>query len=120
MAQQQLSEGCVSKATLSNFKVSPQKARLVINLVRGRSVSEALDVLATCDKKTAPVVEKLLLSAVANAKFLHSDIDVDDLKVSSAWVNEAPGFKRSMPRARGSASPIIKRRSHITIMLDEA
>ncbi len=120
MAEQQLQNGCVSKAILRNFKVSPQKARLVIDLVRGKSVSDALQLLATCDKKTAPIVEKLLLSAVANAQSQHSDIDVDDLMVKSAWVNEAPGFKRSMPRARGSASPIIKRRSHITIMLDEA
>jgi large subunit ribosomal protein L22 len=120
MAQQQLQEGFLAKASLNNFRVSPQKARLVIDLVRGRSVSEALDLLATCDKKSAPVVEKLLLSAVANAKDRHSDIDVDDLLVKSAYVNEATSLKRSMPRARGSASPIIKRRSHITIILDEA
>jgi len=112
-------DGYLSKASLSDFRVSPRKARLVIDLVRGRMVSEAIDILATCDKKTAPVVEKLLLSAVANAKDKH-DIDVDDLKVSAAWVNEAKSFKRSMPRARGSASPIIKRRSHITVVLDEA
>ncbi len=120
MAQQEINEGCVSKAILRNFKVSPQKARLVVDLVRGKGVSEALEVLATCNKKTAPIVEKLLLSAVANAKHKHDDMDVDDLIIKSAWVNEAPTFKRSMPRARGSASPIIKRRSHITIMLDEA
>ncbi|HMO18124.1 MAG TPA: 50S ribosomal protein L22 [Oligoflexia bacterium] len=113
-------DGYLSKASLSNFRVSPRKARLVIDLVRGKSVADAIDILATCDKKTAPVVEKLLLSAVANAKHSNSDIDVDDLKVSAAWVNEASSFKRSMPRARGSASPIIKRRSHITVVLDES
>lgn len=119
MAQEQANAGYISKASLRNFRVSPQKARLVIDLVRGKSISDALEILGTCTKKTAPVIEKLLLSAVANARDKGDDIDVDDLFVKRAWVDEAPSYARSMPRARGSASPIIKRRSHITIQLDE-
>ena len=113
------SEGFVGKAVLKNFSQSPRKARLVIDMVRGKKVSQAVNMLAHCDKKTAPVVEKLLLSAVANAQVKYSDLDVDDLYVKGAWVNEGMRLKRSMPRARGSASAIIKRRSTITVVLDE-
>lgn len=113
------SEGYVGKATLKNFNQSPQKARLVIDMVRGKKVSQALSVLAHCDRKTAPAVEKLLLSAVANAQQAYTDLDVDDLYVKGAWVNEGLRLGRSMPRARGSASPIVKRRSIITVVLDE-
>lgn len=113
------SEGFVGKATLKNFNQSPRKARLVVDLVRGKKVSQALNFLSNCDKKSAPVIEKLLLSAVANAQQAYSDIDVDDLYVKGAWVNEGIRLGRSMPRARGSASPIIKRRSTITLVLDE-
>ncbi len=114
-----LEEGYLSKAVLTNFRVSPRKARLVIDLIRGKKVQYALDVLATSPKKTAPILEKLLLSAVANAKDLHSNIDIDELVIKGAWVNEARRLGRSMPRARGSASPIIRRSSTITVVLDE-
>lgn len=111
-------EGHVSKAKLSNVRVSPRKARLVVNLVRGQKVERALDILETTDKKTAPLLKKLLLSAVANAS-AGQGVDVDELYVKSAWVDEGRTIKGIMPRARGSASPIRKRSSSITVLLDE-
>lgn len=111
-------EGSVSSATLSNVRVSPRKARLVVDLIRGNRVEVALDVLANCDKKTAPLVKKLLLSAVANAS-KNSGIDVDELYVKRAWVNEGRKLYRMMPRAQGRATPIRKRSSTITLVLDE-
>lgn len=111
-------EGYLAKARLSNVRVSPRKARLVVDLIRGQHVERALEILTVCEKKTAPLVRKLLLSAVANAQDKH-DADADELYVKSAWVDEGRTFHRFMPRARGSASPIRKRHSHITLLLDE-
>ena len=111
-------EGHISKAILRHTRVSPQKARLVVDMVRGQRVERALEILECCDKKTAPLVKKLLLSAVANAKE-QSKVDVDELFVKRAWVDAGRTFHRVMPRARGSASPIIKRHSTITVVLDE-
>lgn len=111
-------EAHVAKAKLSNARVSPRKARLVVNLVRGEKVERALDLLESCDKKTAPLLKKLLLSAVANASNEQS-VDVDELFVKSVWVDEGKTIKGIMPRARGSASPIRKRSSSITVLLDE-
>ena len=112
-------EGFVSQAKLSNFHVSPRKARLVVDMIRGQDVGRALEILSLCEKKTGAVVRKLLMSAVANAKHQQS-VDVDELVVKRVWVNEGKVLHRSMPRARGSASPIHKRHSTITILLDEA
>ncbi len=111
-------EGFISKAILRNTRVSPQKARLVVDMVRGQQVERALEILDCCDKKTAPLVKKLLLSAVANAKD-QSRVDIDELFVRRVWVDSGRSFNRVMPRARGSASPIIKRHSTITVVLDE-
>ena len=108
----------ISKAKLSNARVSPRKARLVVDLVRGKKVERALDLLETCNKKTAPLLKKLILSAVANAGNEQS-VDVDELFVKSVWVDEGRTIKGIMPRARGSASPIRKRSSSITVLLDE-
>lgn len=110
--------GYVSKASLQNTRVSPQKARLVVDMIRGRQVETALDMLNLCDKKTAPLVKKLILSAVANASD-RSGVNVDELYVKSAWVDMGRTLHRVMPRARGSASPIKKRHSSITVLLDE-
>ena len=118
MAKGVKEEGFISKAVLKNYRVSPRKARLVADLVRGRQVEQALDVLSGCDKKTAPALSKLILSAVANAKDL-AKIDIDELYIQKIWVNEARKYKRFMPRAHGRATPIIKRHSHITVVLDE-
>ena len=110
--------GWLTKAHLENVRVSPQRARLVANLVRGKEISEAIRILDFCEKKTAPMIKRLVMSAVANAK--QTGADVDDLVISRIWVNEGSRLKRSMPRAQGRATPIIKRFSSITVHLDEA
>lgn len=107
----------VSKAVLSNFRVSPRKARLVVDTIRGRSVEEAVNILSFENKKSASVVKKLVLSAAANAS-RHS-VDVDELYVKAIWVDEAKKAARWLPRAHGRATPIIKRSSTITVVLDE-
>jgi len=86
-------------------------------MVRGERVERALDILHTSDKKTAPLLRKLILSAVANAS--ESGVDVDELYIKRAWVDAGRTIHRIMPRARGSASPIKKRHSTITVLLDE-
>jgi len=111
-------EGYISKAKLSNIRVSPRRARLVIDMIRGKPVGLALEQLKTCDKKTAPLLEKLILSAVANAK-QKEKIDVDELVIKGAFVDEGKVIKGWMPRAQGRATPIRKRHSHITVLLDE-
>jgi len=110
--------GWLSKAHLEQVRVSPQKARLVADLVRGKEVSEAIRILDFCEKKTAPMIKRLVMSAVSNAQA--TGADVDGLVISRIWVNEGSRLKRSMPRAQGRATPIIKRFSSITVHLDEA
>lgn len=112
-------EGFISKATLRYARVTPQKARLVVDLIRGEQVGKALDRLTGTIKKTSPLVRKLLLSAVAGAREKDKHLDVDDLFVKAAWVEEGPKLKRMMPRAQGRGTPIRKRMSTITIVLDE-
>ena len=111
-------EGYISKATLGKIRVSPRKARLVVNMIKGRPVENALDILDCCDKKTAPLLKKLLLSAVANARE-RSGVNVDELLVKRAWVDEGPVLKRWLPRAHGRVTPLRKRSSSITVVLDE-
>ncbi len=107
------------KASLRQVHVSPQKARLVADMVRGRNVNDAINILAFTRKKSAEVISKLLKSAIANAEENHKVVDVDDLFIKTIMVDKAITQKRFMPRARGSASPIKKRHSHITIVLNE-
>lgn len=114
----EVAPGYVSKASLSTVRVSPRKARLVANLIRGAQVGNALDLLGNCDKKTAPLVKKLLMSAVSSAK-LQSSVDIDELYVKSIWVDEKSILYRFMPRAHGRATKIRKRSSSITLHLDE-
>ncbi|MCL4151420.1 UNVERIFIED_CONTAM: hypothetical protein GTU68_043638 [Idotea baltica] len=87
-------------------------------MVRGQKIERALEVLDSADKKTAPVVKKLILSAVANATFDNS-VDVDGLFIRRAWVDEGRTLHRNIPRAHGRATPLKKRHSHITVVLDE-
>ena len=106
------------RASLKSVRVSPRKARLVINLIRGRSVVQALGILDNLPKKSSPVVKNLLKSAIANAEQKNTgDFDVDSLKVKVAYVDPGPTLRRYRPRAMGRASPIRKRTSKITLMV---
>jgi large subunit ribosomal protein L22 len=105
-------------ATLRNGRLSPRKARLVADLIRGLAVEKALEVLAFATQKSAIVLKKLLESAIANAEH-NNNADIDELKVAAIVVDEGPRLKRWMPRAKGRATPILKRSSHITITLTE-
>ncbi|MBM7557828.1 50S ribosomal protein L22 [Halanaerobacter jeridensis] len=107
-----------AKAIAKEVRISPRKARLVIDLVRGKDVDKAIGILKNTQKKAAEIIEKVLNSAVANAVNNHGMI-ADELKVSEAYVDQGPTMKRYKPRAMGQASPINKRTSHITIKVAE-
>jgi len=106
------------KAVAKYIRVSPQKARLVADMVRGKSVSEAVNILRYTNKKSGPLLRKVLDSALANA-MQYDGTDVDTLFVREIRVDGGPVLKRISPRAQGRATGIIKRSSHITIVLDE-
>lgn len=105
-----------AKATAKMVRVSSRKVRLVLDTIRNKSVAEAFAILKFTPNGAASDVEKVLKSAVANAEN-NFDLDVEDLYVSEAYVNEGPTLKRFRPRAKGSASPINKRTSHITVVV---
>ena len=109
----------LSKASARFSKIAPRKARVIADLVRGRDVAEALQVLQFTDKRGAQVIQQLLESAVANAR--QAGADVDQLFISRATVDKAPNkyFRRWRPRAMGRATRIVKGVSHIAIELDE-
>lgn len=107
-----------SRAVLRNLRIAPRKVRLVVNLVKGKPVQYALDLLKVTNKRAAPVVAKMIQSAVANATSKQS-VDVDRLVVSEGFVNGGSSLKRWLPRAQGRATPIQKRTSHVTIKLKE-
>ncbi|HEY4479628.1 MAG TPA: 50S ribosomal protein L22 [Candidatus Paceibacterota bacterium] len=105
------------KTELKTYRQSPRKVRLVANLVKGRSVLEALSTLSFAQKEAGVAIHKLLRSAIANAKHNHG-IEKEALFVKDIQVNPGVVLKRIMPRARGSAAQILKRTSHITLFLD--
>jgi large subunit ribosomal protein L22 len=105
------------KAFLKNYRQSPRKVRLLADLVRGKSVADALTTLQFVDKRAAEPFAKVIKSAVANAK--DQDKSTDKLFVKTVAVNKGIVLKRFMPRARGSASRINKRNSHISVELGE-
>ena len=105
------------RAIARYIRISSRKVRIVINLIRGKQVSEALAILKFTPKSAAPVVEKLLKSAIANAEY--KGLNKDDLYVAEVFADQGPTLKRMMPRAKGSGALILKRSSHITIVLDE-
>ena len=104
-----------STASLKNYRQAPRKVRLVADLVRGKSVERALAQLSMLPKRASEPMAKLIKSAAANAK----DIGPEDLYISAIQVNGGIVFKRSMPRARGRASQILKRTSHVTLALSK-
>jgi len=100
----------------NSARLSAQKARLVADQIRGKGVEEALEVLTFSTKKAAGLVKKVLESAIANAE--HNDgLDVDDLRVSTIFVDEGATMKRIRPRAKGRADRIMKRTCHITVIV---
>ncbi|RWR10621.1 50S ribosomal protein L22 [Siminovitchia fortis] len=107
-----------AKAVARTVRIAPRKARLVVDLIRGKQVGEAIAILKHTPKAASPIVEKLLKSAVANAEHNY-DMDVNNLLVSKVYVDEGPTMKRFRPRAQGRASQINKRTSHITIVVSE-
>jgi len=105
-------------AKLKSARISAQKARLVADQIRGKSVAEALNILSFSPRKGAELIKKVLESAIANAE--HNDgADVDELKVSTIFVDEAMTMKRIRPRAKGRADRILKRNCHITVKVAE-
>jgi large subunit ribosomal protein L22 len=105
-------------AKLKYARISAQKARLVADQIRGLHVERALNTLAFSTKKGAPLIKKVLESAIANAEH-NEGADVDELKVASVMVDEGPTMKRIRPRAKGRAARIFKRTSHITLTVAE-
>jgi large subunit ribosomal protein L22 len=107
-----------SKAVARTVRIAPRKVRLVLDLIRGKQVGEAVAILNHTPKAASPVVEKVLKSALANAEHNY-EMDINSLVVTEAYANEGPTLKRFRPRAQGRASAINKRTSHITIILSE-
>ena len=105
------------RAVARYVRISSRKVRIVIDLIRGKQVSEALAILKFTPKSASPVVEKLLKSAIANAEY--KGLNKDDLYVAEVYADQGPTLKRMMPRAKGSGAMILKRSSHITVVLDE-
>jgi large subunit ribosomal protein L22 len=100
-----------------NFsRTSAQKARLVVDLIRGKGVDQALEILTFSNRKAANIVKKVLESAIANAEH-NEGADIDDLRVSKIFVDDGPTMKRIMPRAKGRADRVLKRSSHITVVV---
>lgn len=108
-----------AKATAKTVRITARKARLVIDLIRNKSVGEAIAILKNTPRSASPIIEKVLNSAIANAEHNY-DMDASKLYISEAYVNEGPTMKRFRPRAKGAASGINKRTSHITIVVKEA
>lgn len=107
-----------TRATSKFVRVSPQKARLVCDQIRGLAVARALEILQFSSKKAAQPVRKTLESAIANAEH-NEGADIDDLKVTEICVNEGPTLKRWRARAKGRASSIFKRTSHISVAVGD-
>lgn len=108
-----------ANAKLNHARISPQKARLMADLVRGLPVDKALKILNFKPKKSAELVKKVLNSAIANAEH-NFGLDIDSLTVHRIFVDEAPRLKRFMARAKGRGNRIIKRNCHITVVVAES
>ena len=107
-----------ARATLSNVRISPRKVQIVLDLIRNKPADVALATLRLTPKAASPILEKLVKSAIANADHNHS-MDKDRLYIAECYVAPGPIMKRIMPRAQGRAYRILKRTSHITVVLRE-
>jgi large subunit ribosomal protein L22 len=117
-AQQDREDGKI-KGEARYIRVSAQKARLVVDLIRGKQAGAALTTLRTINKRIAPTVEKVLQSAIANATHQNEEVDVDRLFVSEAYVNEGPRMKRVRPAPMGRAYRYQRRMAHIVVKVTE-
>ncbi|MBP2016918.1 large subunit ribosomal protein L22 [Symbiobacterium terraclitae] len=106
------------KASARYVRIAPRKVRVVIDLVRGKSVNEALALLKFVPKRASEPIAKVIKSAAANAEHNYN-LNKDNLVISQAFVDQGPTLKRYHPRQRGQAFPILKRTSHITVMVKE-
>jgi large subunit ribosomal protein L22 len=110
-------------ASLRFARISARKARLVADVVRGKPAGEAVEALRFLDKKSAPLIAKLVESAVANAeqsaKLGNRELDIDTLIIKRIEVGQASGLRRFRPRAQGRATPIVKKTAHITVVVGE-
>lgn len=106
------------KASARNIRISPTKVRIVINLLRGKGVNEALTLLQFIPKRASMPIAKVIKSAAANAEH-NFNLNKDNLVISEAFVDQGPTMKRFHPRQRGQAFPILKRSSHITVLVKE-
>lgn len=108
-----------ARAEARFIRVSPQKARLVVDLIRGVQAGAALTILRSTNKRIAPTVEKVLRSAIANAENRSDDVDVDRLYVTEAYVNEGPRMKRVRPAPQGRAYRYQRRMAHIVVAVGD-
>jgi large subunit ribosomal protein L22 len=111
-----MAEVAEARAHVRHVRIAPRKVRIVVNLVRGKSLRDAQAILRHTPKRASKVVAKLIDSAAANAQNNH-DLDVRDLYVAEIWVDGGPILKRIHPRSRGQAFSIMKRTSHISVVL---
>ena len=107
------------KAEARYIRTSPQKARLVVDLIRGQRAGDAITILRSTNKRMAPTVEKVLRSAIANAENRFNDVDVDGLYVTEAYVNEGPRMKRIRPAPMGRAYRYQRRLAHIVVKVGD-
>ncbi|MDY0001602.1 MAG: 50S ribosomal protein L22 [Polyangia bacterium] len=107
-----------AKAILRHCRIAPRKARIVVDLIRGRNVEEAISLLEFTEKRAAAIVRKVLNSAVANAEDV-GDVDIDKLYVKKATVDQGPTLRRFRPRAQGRAFRINRKTSHIVLVVAE-
>ena len=107
-----------AKAIAKYIRIAPRKIRVVMDLIRGKNIGEAFAILKYTPKVGADVIEKVLKSAVANAEH-NNDMNVDNLFISAAYVDQGPTLKRIHPRSRGQAFKILKRSSHVTVVVKE-
>jgi large subunit ribosomal protein L22 len=107
-----------AKAIARHIRIAPRKVRIVVDLIRGKNVGEAFSILKFTPKVASPVVDKVLRSAIANAEH-NFDMNVDKLYISEVFVDQGPTMKRIHPRSRGQAFRILKRSSHVTVVVKE-